>query len=837
MLLLIFSLLALFVALVLSRLVYSVLYSVRQKHTLLEVTPPAFADKSVAANETLFAALHGLGQSRSFTDKLLGRKHRFSVEISSTRSGGVRFFIVTPETQEETIRQLISSHVPEAKVKTADDYLNQDAKVFSLRQSKHFAYPIKSYDELGSTDPVGYVTSAMTKLKDGEQLSLQIVFRPERVREADGLRRKILKNEAFMPEAKVRTGLTPLLKLLNTAIFTIADGFSAAYHHETMNYSVVSAQRDLEYKKQLARGDRPVRTLSYFEHEVVESVNQKLKRPLFRADIRLVVITPKRKDRSRHKKALSSALKIYDVEKYQSLRLERKPHMKNLRTNLAIKRLLSPRLAPNYFAASELANLYHFPNSQSAKTENVNKSLSKTLPAPVSLKNGSKLDVLIGENHHQGQVTPIGLTEAERERHMYIIGGTGNGKTTMLKYQIVQDIQNGKGVAAVDPHGDLAEELLGYIPENRIEDVVYINPDDLTHPIGINLLELPEGLEGDDLLREKDLVTESTISVLRKMFSDDDSGGHRIEYVLRNTIQTALTLEKANLFTIFRLLNDVKYRKKIVKDLEDNDLKIFWKNELGKAGDFQRVKMAAGITAKIGRFLFSASAKRMLEQDKSTIDFDKLLDEKKIVICNFSKGLLGEDTSMLFGVTILAKLQLAALRRARQAQVDRSSFYLYVDEFQNFATMSFVQMLSEARKYKLFLVMAEQSTQQQDDQKLVDVILANVGTVIAFRSGSPTDERLILPLFRPYIDEGEISNLPAYNFYARIAAVDTQEPLSGQTVLTDKAANELTAEKVKRASQRKYTRPPQKTASGNTNNKARTKSTPSQTQVQVKEAV
>ena len=174
----------------------------------------------------------------------------------------------------------------------------------------------------------------------------------------------------------------------------------------------------------------------------------------------------------------------------------------------------------------------------------------------------------------------------------------------MLQYAIVQDIRKGQGVAVLDPHGDLAETILRYITEDRINDVIYLNPDDINHPIGINLLELPDNLSEDELLREKDLITESTISVLRKIFSEDDSGGHRIEYVLRNTIQTALTVEGATLFTIFRLLNDAKYRKAVVKKLEDEDLKNFWLNEIGKAGDFQRVKMSAGITAKIGRFLF-----------------------------------------------------------------------------------------------------------------------------------------------------------------------------------------------------------------------------------------
>ncbi|QQR51992.1 TraM recognition domain-containing protein [bacterium] len=456
------------------------------------------------------------------------------------------------------------------------------------------------------------------------------------------------------------------------------------------------------------------------------------------------------------------------------------------------------------FSSTELGELYHIAHSKAAKTENVARSLSKTLPAQISLKGNPNFDVILGKNVHHGSTTAIGLTTIERERHIYIIGGTGNGKTTMMLYGMVQDLKNGKGFAFVDPHGDAAEEVLRHVPEDRVENVIYFNPDDLSHPIGLNLLEIPEGLSGDDLLREKDRVTEATISVFRKIFSDDGTGGHRIEYVLRNTIQTALTMEGATLFTIFRLLNDDDYRKTIVDKLTDEDLKNFWENELGKAGDFQRVKMSAGITAKVGRFLFSASAKRILEQPRSTIDFDDILASGKVLVCNFSKGLLGEDTSELFGITVLAKLQMAALRRARIGAANRRPYYLYVDEFQNFATMSFVQMLSEARKYKLFLTMAEQSTSQQDDQQMVNIIFANVGTVVCFRTGNPADEKYLLPLFSPYIQAGEIANLPAFNFYARLSAVSSQEPTSGETIVLVEVGDEVIADRVRETSRAKY---------------------------------
>jgi len=367
----------------------------------------------------------------------------------------------------------------------------------------------------------------------------------------------------------------------------------------------------------------------------------------------------------------------------------------------------------------------------------------------------------------------------------------------MLQYQIVQDMKSGKGVAIVDPHGDMAETLLKYVPEERIKDVIYFNPSDMSRLIAMNLLEIPEDLSGDEELHEKDLITESLVSVFRKIFSEEDTGGHRIEYVLRNAIQTALTVKDPTIFTIFYLLNDPTYRSRVVAKLDNKDLVNFWKHELGKAGDMQKVKMAAGITSKIGRFLFSASAKRILEQPKSSINFEDIIDQRKILICNFSKGLIGEDTSELFGITVLAKLQLASLRRARIKQSERQPFYLYVDEFQNFATQSFVQMLSESRKYKLFLTMAEQSTSQQKDQQMIQIILANVGTVICFRTGNPADEKLLLPLFRPYIEEGEISNQPPFNFYARFASTKSQEPLSGETIILETEGGEDRAEKVR----------------------------------------
>ena len=651
-----------------------------------------------------------------------------------------------------------------------------------------------------------------------------------KLHEAIRLSRRIMGNEDIL--ARVSRGklsrMSRVGELLSGAMLSVTDTIGEVHNGSTSTYYKDKSSKDAAFQAQVQKRQRPARTLSAFELELMESMHQKVSQPLFQVNLRLLVTSS---DAPERLTSLRSALDGYSVPPYQSLHVKPQiPLVTKYRQRLASIRY------PSWFkknalvlSAGEVASLYHFPSSRISQTDNLVTSLSRTLPAPISLKQGAEFDVVIGENLHHGVHTPIGLAEAERERHIYIIGGTGNGKTTMLQYAIVQDMERGKGVAIVDPHGDMAETLLRHVPEHRIKDVIYFNPDDITRPIGMNLLEIPKGLSEDEEIREKDLVTEALISVFRKIFSEEDTGGHRIEYVLRNAIQTALTVENATLFTIFELLNDPAYRTKVVAKLDNKDLVNFWKHELGKAGDMQKVKMVAGITAKIGRFLFSASAKRVLEQPKSSINFEDILDQGKILICNFSKGLIGEDTSELFGITVLAKLQLASLRRARIKQSDRKPFYLYVDEFQNFATQSFVQMLSESRKYKLFLTMAEQSTSQQKDQQMVQIVLANVGTVMCFRTGNPADEKLLLPLFSPYIEQGEISNQPPFNFYARFASTKSQEPLSGQTIVLDGEGSGTVAEKVRRESRATYgndplpKEPPKKAAekTGNAKTKAK----------------
>lgn len=801
-----------------------VLY-LREPRLYFEVTPPASSAMKAEATTELFKILHGIHQTRSVFDRVVGYYPRLSLEIVATKRTGIRYIIGCPRNLADVVQHEVRSYSVDASMREVDDpyrsstkYLKKYATEFRLL--RHFALPLTAKTSLENHDPLAYITGAMTGLQNDETMIYQLVIIPRKIKQADTIARSILTNDEvlgrLMNSRQKKNILADLLSGVNSMLFSILDGaggVSAHYNGQTAHYGQPrpahgSNDQLASHRQQVALHLKPERVLSSFEQEAVMSIHHKVSEPLFQASLRSLVLSPTKREAKTRSRSLRNSLSSFSTTQYQSIAYKRtamRPLQDRLRLVLQKYRLIPLfRRSSLILSASEVSSLFHFPYAGTNKTENIVKSLSRSLPAPLSLKNNPVLDVLIGENEYHGVTTAIGLTEQERERHMYVIGGTGNGKTTVLQYMIIQDIQNGKGVAVLDPHGDMAQEIISRIPKERIQDVVYFNPDDLSYPIGLNLLELDDKLEGDDLLREKDLITESVVSIFRKIFSDDDSGGHRIEYILRNATQTALTIKDSTLFTIYDLLNDGKYRRKVTARLKDENLQKFWRNEFGKAGNFQQVKMAAGITAKVGRFLFSASAKRILEQPKSTIDFDAIMDEGKILICNFSKGMIGEDTSELLGTAVLAKLQLASLRRARMSQEDRKPFYLYVDEFQNFATVSFVQMLSESRKYKLFLTMAEQSTSQQADKDMINIILANVGTVVCFRTGNPADEKILLPLFNPYLDEGEIMNLASFHFYMRMAAIHSQEPLSGMTIRLDNNKDATMSSKVIVSSRKLY---------------------------------
>ena len=779
----ILALIIFFIVMPLTRMILDILDYRRlknRKSVCLELTPPTVNTKTLMATAEWYNSIHGLLSNSTRKDRLLHRKNILPLEIVTSRDSGIRFIARLNPDDVAIFKQLLVSYLPAVRFRETEDYLQanitkQDYRLMDFKQAGHFTMPLSVHDQLSQHDPIAYITGSMAKPLPDELTVFQLILAPASRRVANKVRAQLLHGKDTVVRRK--WWYWPFIvfwKLIQIALVILGTVL------ELLGEEMSGNRNKPDSYNQQQVGINPS------TKHVIDSVHHKLDQPLFSVDLRILVVGANAGLRAQ---GLTNSLHQFHVPGYQGF---------TTRSNFPKKWKYPYRLSTfckclpamitgnsNVLSTDEVASLYHFPYGEFIQGEDIVQSLSKTLPAPVSMKHHSDTDdydVMLGVNKHHGSDTMIGLTSKERQKHVYLIGGTGNGKTTMLEYALLQDINSGKGVAFIDPHGDAAQKLLRYIPKSRINDVVYVNPLDISHPIGINLLELPKDLSEDDLLIEKDRVAEAAISVLRKVFADDDANAHRIEAMFRNAIHTALTVEGATLFTVLNLLRNTEYRNTVVSKLDDEFLIDFWREEFGKAGNMQRVSMSKGLTHRIDRFRSSAPVYRMLSQAKSTISFEDIIDTGKILICNFTTD-MGEDTSTLFGTTILAKLKIAAERRSKQPEDLRLPFYVYVDEFQNFATTPFVKMLSASRKYKLFLTIAEQSTAQQEEQRLTEAILANISTLVCFGLGSPADERLLLGRFKPWLETGNLTNLPAYNFYMRVKAVEPMAAVSGETIV------------------------------------------------------
>lgn len=364
---------------------------------------------------------------------------------------------------------------------------------------------------------------------------------------------------------------------------------------------------------------------------------------------------------------------------------------------------------------------------------------------------------LFGETNYRDRKRRFGIRTEDRRRHMYIIGKTGMGKSTMLENMIIQDIQKGYGVAFLDPHGQSAKTILRNIPSYRMNDVIYFNPADIDFPISFNIVEYVD-------VRRRSVVADGLTNVFKKIWAD--SWGPRLEYILRNCILALLEFPGSTLLGITRMLVDDEYRKKIVDKVEDPVVKSFWVMEYNKYQEKFRNEAIAPIQNKVGQFLANSVIRNIVGQPKSTINMDDIINSNKIFIADLSKGALGEDSSYLIGAMLVTKIQLAAMAREKIAEHDRKDFILYVDEFQNFATESFAGILSEARKYKLSLVVAHQYVTQLLEP-VRDAVFGNVGTIVNFRIGS-LDSELFAKEYEPYVLEPDLVSLEFAEIYTKL---------------------------------------------------------------------
>ncbi len=362
-----------------------------------------------------------------------------------------------------------------------------------------------------------------------------------------------------------------------------------------------------------------------------------------------------------------------------------------------------------------------------------------------------------GMTNYRNQNRKFGIKLDDRRRHVYVVGKTGMGKTTVLENMVLNDIYAGHGVGVVDPHGDFAEKIIDYIPAHRINDVVYFNPSDIDYPIGFNILETirPE---------QKHLVVSGLMAVFKKIWPDVWSA--RMEYILNNTILALIDFPGTTLLGINRMLADAEYRRRVVNNSKDPVVKAFWQTEFANYAEKFRTEAVAPIQNKIGQFLSASVIRNIVAQVKSRINVREIMDTKKIFVMNLSKGRIGEDNSRLLGGMLINRIQLAAMERVDVPEPERNDFFLYVDEFQNFATESFANILSEARKYRLDLIMAHQYMEQLEEEVLAAVI-GNIGTMMTFRVGS-TDAEILAKELAPTFVEEDLVNLPKFHIYLKL---------------------------------------------------------------------
>lgn len=393
----------------------------------------------------------------------------------------------------------------------------------------------------------------------------------------------------------------------------------------------------------------------------------------------------------------------------------------------------------------------------------------------------------------------FGIKQDDRRRHFYTIGKTGMGKSNLMENMAIQDIQNGNGIAYVDPHGEGAEKLLDFVPAERINDVVFFNPSDLDYPIAFNVMEKVD-------FKYRHLVAGGLMAVFKKVWPDVWSA--RMEYILSNAILALLEYPDSTLLGVNRMLADPDYRAKVVAAVTDPIVKSFWVTEYSRYTQRYEIEATAAIQNKVGQFVSNALIRNIIGQSKSTIDMRKIMDEQKILILDLSKGRIGEDNSRLLGALLITKLQLAAMSRVDIPESERKDFYLYVDEFQNFATESFASILSEARKYRLCLIVGHQYINQMDEM-VRDAVFGNVGTMAVFRVGAE-DAEFLEKEFSPHFTAEDLVNLAKYNIYLKLM-IDgiASHPFSAQTLEPPQPLKDSNRERIINASRGTYSIPRQ----------------------------
>lgn len=715
---------------------------------------------------------------KGFKSKFYGQRH-FSFEIIASK-GFVRFYAAVPVGMIDVVQQAVVSAYPSARLEEVSEH-----NIFSpvgrisgtmggeLTLKEDYAYPIATYQDL-KRDALQSVLNALSTLEKDDGAGIQFLIRP-----ADAGWRK----KAVAVAAKKRKGGKDSKG--KGAFFDYAGQVAGA----------------LVKPPEAKDGSKPddKKELSSTEQAIVEAIEAKTQHPGFEVLIRIIASSNISQRAQSIQNNIVASFALFDSPGKNGFKFTPAKDIESFTTSY-ILRFFPAEQNSNILNAVELATLFHFPDQSNIPTSQLERQASKQVDGP---RNVSDSGLMMGYNIFRGAKKRINLDPEDRRRHIYAVGQTGTGKSTFLENLALQDMLSGNGFAFIDPHGDTVEKLMSMVPRERAEDVIYFNPSDMDYPLGLNMFEFDDP-------DQKDFLIQESINMLYKLYDPQRQGiiGPRYEHLFRNAALTVMAGPEGGTFVdIPKLFNDKNYVNQKLKHVTDQTVLDFWLKEMPgseRSNEFGEVK--SWFVSKFGAFLSNQMMRNIIGQTKSSFNLRDVMDNKKILLVNLSKGRTGELNSKLLGMIFVMKFQAAAMSRANMLEDDRVDFSLYVDEFQNFSTDSFASILSEARKYRLSLIVANQFTTQLSEE-IRDAVFGNIGTIVSFRVGT-NDAEFLAKYFAPVFDTQDLQRIPNFNSVTRmlIGGVPTQA-FSMATLPPLGSPNAQLGDALKKLSAAKFGRP------------------------------
>ncbi len=705
--------------------------------------------EEIAVMEQFLAGLVTLKEKSRWKRMMIGNPH-IALEVAMIDER-VNFMLGVPRKYKNFLEKQLLGVIPDAKIEELpNDYSifreNSAVGVSVGTLAKNSMFPIKTYRELES-DSLREIANGFSKIEQGEGAAIQILIKPAQ---------KGWEKAGSEAAKKIQEG-----KKLEGA--GVAGQIGAGIVKELGDVIMPGTKTDEVKKNDQEKQERKDEKLTPAQQKLMETLEKKSSQQGFSVNMRVISCADTKEKTESMLDSLEGAFAQFHSSQTNSFKFIRRFLPKNKKLIWQyIFRSFDPKKS-FILGSEELASIFHFPTIQ--KVQGVKELDSREAGAPANLP---KDGITIGENNYRGVKTQIRISKEDRRRHMYGIGQTGTGKSVLLTNLILQDIKNGEGVCVIDPHSELIESILERIPKERAEDVIIFDPVDTERPLGFNLLESKN--EG-----QKDLLANEAMSIFIKLFGGEIFGP-RIQDYFRNG---ALTLMSDNenpgtLIDIVRLFTDDDFQKKWVEKVSNPVVKSFWENQMAKTGAREKQEMIPFFASKFGAFITNSTMRNIIGQVHSAFNFREIMDNQKILLVSLSKGSIGEINMSLLGMIIVAKLQMAAMSRSNIPEKERKDFYLYVDEFQNFASSSFASILSEARKYRLNLMVAHQYLSQientgskEDSTNLRKAIFGNIGNIVTLRTGME-DAEILEKEFAPIFDKNDLANVSNLNGFARI---------------------------------------------------------------------